>query len=208
MIRVAPYLGAVFVGALLQGLSLTRISGQPVLPAPANGSVCATTNTKLIDAKEEYRKLCLDCHGANGQGSEDAYEIRHPSRKYSTWVLRNGRSSIDFGDSEMPAFDEKELSSAKANAIWDWLASIPQPQTGLAIYRDYCGNCHGPKGRGGFTGKKVIGKEYGDIKEKCRKGKGGTSYGNRTKYMPSWTSKTLSDDMLKRIAQYLKGLDN
>jgi mono/diheme cytochrome c family protein len=81
----------------------------------------------------------------------------------------------------------------------------PKDQDGKGLYLDFCGNCHGPAGRGGHVGKDIFGKTPGDIVDAARKGKGGVDYGNRAKYMAGMPARDLSDAELALINQFLHG---
>jgi mono/diheme cytochrome c family protein len=141
-----------------------------------------------------------------GEGTVLGYELRHPLRPFSTWVVRNGRSGGEFPSSVMLPYSADLLSDADLGAIFDYLASFPQPTTGEGLYLDYCANCHGADARGGMAGADISDKGFNDASEKVRRGEGGVDYGNRAAYMPAFGGEVLSDDELRAITDYLATL--
>ena len=167
-------------------------SNQPTLPN--NGSFSG-------DAFAQ----CAACHGPEGEGTALGYEIQHPVRPYSAWVVRHGRTAGEFPGA-MLKYDSSQLNDDQLSSIFDYLDSFPQPTTGEGLYGDYCRNCHGPNARGGVTGADISDKAFNDIREKVREGEGGTAYGNRGAYMPSFPASRLSDAELRAIADYIATL--
>ena len=161
-----------------------------------------------LSGVEVYAAVCASCHGVEGEGTEFGYELKHPVVAYTNWVVRHGRDGQEFPGTTMPAFNEASVSDAQLAEIWAWLNAFPKPTDGEGLYVDFCSSCHGPDANGGFTGKDI--QDKGDspskIMKKVRKGKGGSDYGNRKKYMPAWSADVLSDDDVYAIAEYLTSL--
>jgi mono/diheme cytochrome c family protein len=164
----------------------------------------ATTGSSDATGEELYA-LCAPCHGPAGEGSELGYELRHPSRPYATWVVRNGRPGTEFDNSVMAPYSESILSDADLEKIWDYLDSFEQPTTSEGLYLDYCGNCHGPDATGGVVGVIITDKTFPDAIEKVREGEGGTNYGNRPVYMPGFDTSRLTDDEVQLIVDFWLG---
>lgn len=162
------------------------------------GSPDATTQASA----DLYADNCGRCHGAGGDGSSDAPQIRNPVRAYATYVVTNGRADqMGFG-AAMPAID---VSGADLTAIFDYLDRAPRPTDGKGLYLRFCGNCHGADAKGGRVGESIAG-GGDDVSEKVRGGHGGTSYGSRTKYMPAWSTADLSNAEVTLISGYLATL--
>ena len=158
------------------------------------------------DGAELFAGLCAPCHGAEGEGTPLAYELRHPDREHSTWVVRHGRPGVEFDNSVMLAFGSEVVSDAQLEQIWDWLDAFSQPTTGEGLYLDYCRNCHGADAAGGASGKDIRDKELHDIHEKVRNGEGRGQLGVRGRYMPARGSDRLSDDEIEAVADYIAAL--
>ncbi len=150
-----------------------------------------------------YATLCAPCHGNDAQGTALGYELRHPDREYSRWVVRNGRGGDEFPDSAMAAYDPAVVSDAQLDEMFDWLDAFEQPTTGEGLYLDYCRNCHGvDPSAGGVAGEGIDDKDFDDALEAVREGKGGTSYGMRAMYMTALPQDALSDDELMAITAW------
>ena len=147
--------------------------------------------------------LCAPCHGAEAEGTELGYELRHPDRGHATWVIRNGRPGLEFENSAMAAFGPETVSDAQLEEILDWLDAFPQPTGGEALYRDYCRNCHGEDPwQGGVTAEDIGEKDFEDLLERAREGAGGTNYGSRGEYMTGFDADVLPDEALMEIADW------
>ncbi|MFT7622994.1 MAG: mono/diheme cytochrome c family protein [Myxococcota bacterium] len=157
---------------------------------------------------EDYTKMCSGCHGPDGAGTTIGYELHHPSREYSAWVVRNGRAGVEFANSSMPAFDEAALSDEALDAIFDWLHAVDQPTGGEGLYWDYCSNCHGAGATGGPVFHDLIheANQPAKVFQFVRNGHGGTDYADRLEYMPSWTEDELADAEIDLILGYLQTL--
>lgn len=150
-----------------------------------------------------YRDNCASCHGAEGNGTADAPQIREPVHAYATYVIRNGRASEMGFPQAMPAFAADEIPDLAP--IFEVLDRTPRPTDGAGLYARFCGNCHGADASGGRVGESAK-EDRGEIFEKVREGKGGSNFGARKKYMPAWTSSQLSDAEVELIAAYLATL--
>ena len=174
--------------------------------APADTSGGDTTDTGAEATGEQlYTQLCASCHGPTGEGSILGYEVRHPRREYARWVVRNGRAGAELAPSVMAPFGEDLLSEAELDRIFDYLDAFPAETTGEGLYLDHCRACHGVDAAGGES-QKDIRFELHEALEKVRQGEGGTDYGARTGYMPSWSADELSDDDVAAIVTYVEGL--
>lgn len=152
---------------------------------------------------EVFASVCATCHGPTGEGTARAYELRHPVREYSTFVVRNGRPGLEFPMSQMSAYDTSLLSDLQLEEILDFLSDMPQPTTGEGLYLDYCANCHGADALGGVVGQDLDEKTFTDILTQVREGDGDNNYALRDMYMPSWTNAELSDAEVQLISDYL-----
>jgi mono/diheme cytochrome c family protein len=149
-------------------------------------------------APPAYETNCIICHANAGQGIEHlAPEIRHASAAYMSWVVRNGRP-----ETTMLPFPATTISDADVSAIQAWLAGLPKPQSGAELYRDFCGNCHGPMGGGGSVPVKVTGFATAALVERVRDG-AGLDPSQRGMHMPYTNSADLSDAELGLIATFL-----
>jgi mono/diheme cytochrome c family protein len=144
----------------------------------------------------------MTCHGEEGTGSSIAPELQHPPPDHFRWVVRNGLTGAY--ESAMVALPEAGLTDVQLESILDYLSQLPEPDTDEGLYLDYCANCHGADARGGVARKEIAGKR--EALEVIREGKGGTDYAARTRYMPSWQSGALDDDVVARIEAYVGGL--
>jgi len=163
-------------------------------PAPGTGSDAP------IDL---YRDSCASCHGADGEGTADAPQIREPVHAYATYVIRAGRASEMGYAQAMPAFATDDLPELEP--IFAFLDRAPRPTDGHGLYRRFCGNCHGADASGGRVGESAK-EDRGEIVEKVREGKDGSNFGARKKYMPAWTAAQLTDIEVDAIAAYLSTL--
>jgi mono/diheme cytochrome c family protein len=181
-------------------------TGEETSSIGASESSAASESTGS-DVEEDgvalFAGLCAPCHGAEGEGTALGYELRHPDREHSTWVVRNGRPGVEFENSVMIALPPTVVSDAQLEEIWDWLDAFEQPTTGEGLYVDYCGNCHGDDAAGGAVGKDIRDKELGDIQEKVRRGEGLGSVGARARYMPARGTSALTDAEVQAIADYI-----
>ncbi len=168
---------------------------------------CADSNSPT-DPSEVFARRCGGCHGDDGEGSPAGPQIRSLNHGYAEFVVRNGRGrEMGFAD-VMPAFSRDEIEDLEP--ILAWLDRPPTPQTGLALYARYCGNCHGPDGISGRVGEDSV-KEaqegLDEVMEVVREGEGGFDYAARTEYMPAWTSAQLSDANVALIVAFLATLE-
>lgn len=172
----------------------------------ASSSGADTSSTgEPIDGEQLFLGTCAPCHGTQGEGTVLGYALQHPERPYATWVVRNGRMGTELAPSIMSPYSEAVFSDAELESIFDYLDSFPKPTDGEGLYLDYCRNCHGVDAAGGEV-EKDIRFEVGEALEKVRQGEGGTNYGARLNYMPSWTSEELSDDDVAAIVAYVQSL--
>ncbi|HVY30485.1 MAG TPA: c-type cytochrome [Polyangiaceae bacterium] len=153
---------------------------------------------------------CNTCHQANGEGFAGlAPEIRHIPVDYAQWVVRNGRTWNGVATSmvafPMTSADPKVLaiSDADLTAVLTWLNTAPKPTTGPGLYKDFCGNCHGPTtGTGGIIPISIVGKSRMEITQKVRNGEG-TDKSMRNLFMPPHSAMELSDAELGMIMDYV-----
>lgn len=161
------------------------------------GADAAANATAAPAAYSSAATACNSCHGANGEGTNlIAPEIRHVSATYANWVIRNGRGF-------MSKFDTSMLSDADMQSIIAWMDSMPKPATGDSLYKDFCGNCHGPTtGSGGAVPVKVTGLTMTQVTNAVRGGFG-TDPSYRTAFMPKFEVAALSDAELALIQTFL-----
>lgn len=179
-------------------------AGPTTTDASSSGADSSSTG-EPIDGEQLFLGTCAPCHGTQGEGTVLGYAVQHPERGYATWVVRNGRMGTELAPSIMSPYSEAAFSDAELEAMFDYLDSFPKPSDGEGLYLDYCRNCHGEDAAGGEA-QKDIRFELGEALEKVREGEGGTNYGARLNYMPSWTSAELSDDDVAAIVAYIQSL--
>lgn len=175
----------------------------------SDGSAADSTGAPDVSGEEFYLSVCAACHGNEGEGTAIGYEIQHPVRDYSTWVVRNGRDpgNPDTPGSTMVRYAPDTLGNDTLEEIWDYLDTPPQPTTGEALYVDYCRNCHGVDALGGITGVNIL--EPGALAElfdKVRNGENVGAYQNRGSAMPAFGPERISDEEVQLIADYLATL--
>ena len=149
----------------------------------------APANTAAAPAK--YSSTCQACHQAK-------------------FVIRNGRKDSQGKPTSMVAFPatatmptETALTEAEVSEIVTWLNGAPKPTTPDGLYKDFCGNCHGPMGAsGGAVGVKLQGVSAAAVDAVVRAGKG-TDMANRTAYMPAFDTTLLTDAELGMIKTFI-----
>ncbi len=176
---------------------------EPARTAPINPGNPSEPNepAPVVDTGEAlFAQRCASCHGATGEGTADAYQLRSPVRPYALWVVRNGRDEGTFpgGMDRITSLSDEQLTK-----IFDYLHAVPMPTDGEALYVRFCGNCHGPEGKNGRADKDVDGEDAEEIFEAAREGHGHNRYSDAEEYMPAWTTAELSDAQLEAIAAYL-----
>ena len=175
--------------------------------ASVDSSGGETSGGSDVSGEEFFLSVCAACHGTDGEGTPLGYEIQHPVRDYSTWVVRHGRPA---GNPELPgsvmvAYEPGTLPDATLEEIWDYLDTYPQPTTGEALYMDYCRNCHGEDAAGGITGVDIR-PELGEIFEKVREGENVGAWSNRPEAMPAFDESRLTDAEIQLIADHVATL--
>ncbi|MGE0396589.1 MAG: c-type cytochrome [Kofleriaceae bacterium] len=162
---------------------------------------------QAADGEAVYRETCMQCHGDTGEGSVKGPQILSPVIPYATYVTEQGRGQeMGYADA-MPAY-AAELTSDEIAAVMAWLSRPAKPTDGAGLYTRFCGNCHGADAYGGRSGEDLTGEvdEADEVMEKVREGHGGASYGDRTKYMPSWQDGELTDAEVALITSYIASL--
>jgi mono/diheme cytochrome c family protein len=175
-------------------------------------AACGTDiGTPVSDAppvvEDAYRAICAGCHGPDGDGTASAPQIRSPVHAYASYVIRNGRGAEMGFAGPMPNYAEGDLPDLEP--IFAWLDRPPHPTDGPTLYTRYCGNCHGADAHGGRVGEDLTHEAregVDEVLEKVREGHGGSNYGARTKYMPSWSSAELTDADVAAITSYIASL--
>lgn len=165
----------------------------------------ASSGDPALSGEELFVTHCATCHGPEGVGTTAGYELQHPARDYSTWVVRNGRPGEEFPDSAMAAYPPEALSDDQLESIWDYLDGFPQPSTGEGLYLDYCRNCHGVDALGGVTGVDIRDAELDELIDDVRDGKD-DSFADRSGYMPARGPSELTDAELAMIAEHIATL--
>jgi len=154
---------------------------------------------------------CVTCHQANGEGFASlAPEVRHVPATYATWVVRNGRK-FNGVQTAMTPFPPTTTDPVKMPAITDadlaavvaWLEAMPKPTTGAGLYKDFCGNCHGPTTpSGGAVPVSLMNHTVTVINQKVRVGEGADP-SMRNGFMPPEDMTKLTDAELTLIEQFL-----
>jgi mono/diheme cytochrome c family protein len=161
-----------------------------------------------VDGAALFAEHCSSCHGDAGEGTTLAPQILSPVRPYATYVVRAGRDELEYLD-PMTAFDRETLSDGELVAILDFLAAAAKPTTGEGLYTRFCGNCHGANAQGGRSDKDLtheVDEGVGEVMETVREGHGGADYGDRTEYMPGWSSAELTNADVAAITAYIASL--
>ena len=156
-----------------------------------------------LSGREYYDAKCASCHGDQGEGTPKGYPIRFVQRGFGEWVIKNGRTGGEF-TSDMPAYPN--ITDTQLDEMITWLDSFDHPTSGDRLYVAFCGNCHGELGLGGYSGKKIASRQ--NSTEEIRNGKGGTDYGSRTLYMPSWSTTELSGNEVMNINTFVSSLQD
>lgn len=175
----------------------------------SGGAESSTGGGAGLSGEEFFLSVCAACHGNEGEGTMLGYEVQHPVRDYSTWVVRNGRpaGNPETPGSVMARYAPDLLDDATLEEIWDYLDTFPQPTTGEALYADYCANCHGVDALGGVTGVDI--REPGallEIFQKVREGENVGAYASRGSAMPRFDESRISDAEIQLIADYVAAL--
>jgi mono/diheme cytochrome c family protein len=160
------------------------------------------SNENPAGAPSPFASVCAMCHGPQGEGTARGPEIRHPDHGYARWVVRNGREGKGF-PAPMLAYGPAAVGDADLDHILDWLSALPAATSGQALYLDYCGNCHGPDGRGGTVEQTAYSTVPEQITDEVRSGEGGADYGARTHFMPAIPPSELSDAQLTSIYRFM-----
>lgn len=167
-------------------------------------SACADVAIDLTAGRRSYQLFCQSCHGVEGVGSTLGPIVRFPAVDFALYVTRNGRNDQGY-PGPMMAYTADMLPAEDVCSVLAYLRSFDEPATGQEMYNTFCGSCHGVDGQGGRTGKEIAG-QTGSVTEATREGKGRTSYGSRTAYMPHWASDELSTAELNLLMDYINGL--
>ena len=154
------------------------------------------------DGKGLYEANCMACHGVQGVGGPLGYEIQHPVREYTNWVVRNGRALAAPFPKAMEKFGTDKLSDAQLTLIWDYLDQPPQPTTGPALFTDYCTNCHGTNGAGGPT-MRPLANEGKNVLKLVREGHNIGKYAMRHDSMPKFDTTRITDPELNLILAHV-----
>jgi mono/diheme cytochrome c family protein len=167
--------------------------------APADAMAGATA------APAKWGGNCSACHGQQGQGTSSiGPEVRHIPVDFATSVIRNGRKDANGGFTAMSAFKAEAITDAELTELITWLNSGPKPTTGASLYKDFCGNCHGPSmASGGSTGVKILAGISGATVDGAVRNGVGTDVGQRTSYMPKFDTTLLTDAELALIKTYI-----
>lgn len=163
----------------------------------------ADTEVERLDGATVFQRRCATCHGTAAQGTTAGYELRHPPRPYSEWVIRQGRPGPEFPRSNMPAWGDRQLNDTQLSELFDWLDAFERPTSGAGLFLDLCASCHGRDGAAGVVGMDVRGWPATETRAIVRAGSGADDFAARRRYMPSWDVDQLTDRELDQIAAWL-----
>jgi mono/diheme cytochrome c family protein len=198
MKNLSLFLASLFLVACEQGGPL----GRPVDPVnPENPAEVEAAGAELYDI------WCAECHGDEGEGSNDAFQIQNPIVNYATFVIRNGRDTFTFSD-DMPAFDTDTLTDDEMNSIIYFLRQAEKPTNGAGLYARFCANCHGDNSNGGVVGVSAAEEAQDkpeEVLETVREGEG-ESAAQRFEYMPAFPAADLSNSEVNKITDFLLSL--
>lgn len=169
----------------------------------------ATANTMAAPAAWTSA-TCSTCHGPNGEGTVIAPEVRHTPATYAKWVVRNGRSfmgtptaMVPFPATSADPTKMPAISDADLDAVVTWLNTAPKPATGQGLYKDFCGNCHGPNTpTGGNVPITIANETIATVNMKVRNGEG-MDPSMRNLYMPPHSATELTDAELALVEQFI-----
>ena len=124
----------------------------------------------VADGAALYDRMCLPCHGSEGDGAGPAAPWLHPAPRDLTagaWKWGDVEATIRYGaGAAMPAFgaalDDAEIDALVA-VVARMSGAAPRPTTialparpreldaarGAALWSQTCASCHGPDGKGG-----------------------------------------------------------
>jgi mono/diheme cytochrome c family protein len=191
-------------GTGTMGVQLTPPSSYVVLSAadaPANTMPAPAAWTSAT---------CSTCHGPNGEGTVIAPEVRHTPPTYAKWVVRNGRSfmgtataMVAFPATSADPMKMPAISDADLDAVVNWLNTAPKPTTPQGLYKDFCGNCHGPNmATGGNVPINITGIAATEVMQKVRMGEG-TDPAMRNLYMPPHAATEITDAEIMQIDTFI-----
>ncbi|MDX1747271.1 MAG: c-type cytochrome, partial [Halobacteriales archaeon] len=110
-----------------------------------------------LSGPEVYDRLCSTCHGKQGEGTATkGIQLRYDDDGYSEYWTRNGRQTTTY-EGDMPAYPREMISDEQLTEIFEFIDQAPRPTDGEGLFVQYCSNCHGTDGRGGPSGKSVVG---------------------------------------------------
>ncbi|PZR11921.1 MAG: hypothetical protein DI536_16460 [Archangium gephyra] len=192
-----------------------EVVGEPMTPRSPDqhdaGVIGPVPDAGVEQPQEEtgellYTRRCGSCHGASGEGSELAYQIRSPVRAYASWVVRTGRDEHTYAAGMTP-ISTASLSDVQLNKVFDFLHGVEMPTDGQGLYTRFCGNCHGVNGSGGRSDEDIFkdaADEPEEIEEAVREGHGRNKFSDAESYMPAWRRDELSAAQVKAITDYLR----
>ncbi len=173
----------------------------------------STVDPDVFDPGQSGQTLfinnCSGCHGAEGEGTYVAPQVRNPVFGYASYVVRAGRDEMTEFAGAMPQFTSLALPDEALSSILTWLDEAPKPTSGQDLYLRFCFNCHGADARGGRVAVDVFGEiqqEPAKIFEIVREGHGGLAYGGRYLYMPAWSVSKITNAELSEISSYIMTL--
>lgn len=169
----------------------------------AAGMSGGTAGAQEITPEGYYAEVCAECHGANGEGTDDGPEVQHPFDDFATWVIRTGRTGHPDYEDDMDDYSTSRLPDPILEGILEFLAGFPRPTTGEGLFKDYCANCHGANATGGVTGVDISREPLAELIEHARRGAHPGDFPNREEFMPVFDEVVLSDAEIELIAQYL-----
>jgi len=152
---------------------------------------------------QTYANQCASCHGPEGKGTATGPMIQFTVPEFGKWVTRNGRNGIGYPGA-MTAYGTDRVTDAQLDEIIDFLHAQTRPTTGADLYKTFCANCHGTGNQDGPAAESLAGRD--NSSEDIRQGKGGTNYGSRLVYMPSWSSAELSNGEVDLLNAYISAL--
>jgi mono/diheme cytochrome c family protein len=165
--------------------------------APAGPAPAPAAFTSLV---------CSSCHKDVGQGNSIlGPEIRHIDATYATWVVRTGRGNMApyvRTEAEKTPMAGGVVTDAELTEIITWLNGQPKPTTPDGLYRDFCGNCHGPNGTGGAVPTAIKGLSLGLFDAYVRGGSGADP-AMRNGFMPKFDDTKLTAAELQQITTFL-----
>jgi len=172
----------------------------------------AAANPLVSQGKAIYDVHCIQCHGANLEGTSNGPSLRRVGAAAIDFMLRTGRMPLEVPDTEAlsgpPQLTPRQIKAVEAFAMTGGAgggAPIPTVKVGSNLARgrilfdDNCEGCHGAQGIGatvgfGWEAPDLYPADPVEIAEAVRFGPG---------VMPNFDAHQISDSNLNDLVAYV-----